>query len=91
MWGIDFTGQDIKPKMNGPIGISGWQTGPSIESSQQGPNVLWSSGEYTKIIGADHKAIVSYKTLLFFKILVVNKYLSSVVYNFLIILINLRS
>lgn len=65
---MDFTGSDNKPKINGPIGISGWQTGPSVEPSQQGPNVLWSSGEYTKIIGADHKAIVSDKTFLVVKI-----------------------
>jgi len=56
---MDFSGPDNKPKMNGPIGISGWQTGPSNETSQQTPGVLWGSGEYTKIIGADHKAIVS--------------------------------
>lgn len=74
--------------MNGPIGISGWQSGSSVESSQQGPNVLWSSGEYTKIIGADHKAIVRYKKFLIFKIFI-NTYLNSVVYNMLIIFIYL--
>lgn len=61
MWGVDFTGQDNKPKMNGPIGIGGWQTGPSIETSQPTPGVLWGSGEYTKIIGADHQSIVRIK------------------------------
>lgn len=45
--------------MNGPNGISGWQTGPSVETPQQTPGVLWGSGEYTKLIGADHQAIVS--------------------------------
>lgn len=62
MWGVDFAGPD-KPKMNGPIGIGGWQSGSPVDSSQQTPGVLWGSGDYTKIIGADHKAIVSIKQL----------------------------
>lgn len=57
---MDFTSSD-KPKLNGPIGISGWQTGPSVETTQQTPGVLWGSGDYTKIIGADHQAIVNKK------------------------------
>lgn len=61
---MDFTGSDNKPKINGPIGISSWQTGPSVETSQQAPGVIWGSGEYTKIIGADHQAIVSIKRIL---------------------------
>jgi len=59
VWGMDFTSSDNKPKLNGPNGISGWQTGSSVETSQQTPGILWGSGEYTKIIGADHQAIVS--------------------------------
>lgn len=60
---MDFKGPDSKPKINGPVGISGWQTGSSIETVQQTPGVLWGSGEYTKIIGADHQAIVNNQTL----------------------------
>jgi hypothetical protein len=54
---MDFPGPD-KPKINGLIGMSGWQTGPPVDPTQQIPGVLWGSAEYTKIIGADHKAIV---------------------------------
>lgn len=57
VWGVDFTGPDNKSKVNGPIGIGGWQ--PSVETSQQTSGVIWGSGDYTKIIGADHQAIVS--------------------------------
>lgn len=73
VWGVDFTGPDIKPKINGPIGMSGWQSGPSIETSQQPPSVIWASGEYTKLIGADHQAIVSVK-ILTIKIIIVTLY-----------------
>lgn len=53
---MDFTGPDIKPKINGPIGINSWQSGPSVSETSQ-PQI-WGSGEYTKLIGADHQAIV---------------------------------
>lgn len=48
--------------MNGPIGIAGWQTGSTGDTTQQTPSVIWGPGEYTKIIGADHQAIVSNMT-----------------------------
>jgi len=61
---MDFTTSENKPKLNGPIGISGWQTG-TVDTSQPTSGVLWGSGEYTKIIGAEHQAIVNIKYYLF--------------------------
>jgi len=83
---MDFSGPDNKPKVNGPIGISGWQTGPSNETShQQTPGVLWGSGEYTKIIGADHKAIVSNIFVFVIEKLIINNILMTFNLNFFII------